>query len=321
MPITPDFKGFPHLQEEAKTLLTQWHQTLQQDRSPLTVAAYWQDLRLFCRFLAQRHQPAPLTEGSLRTFTRDDIRAYLAAAQQGGRTPRTLRRYLVSLKTFYTFLKDLRPVDDPSPFRGLRPARAPSPLPRALSHEEAQTFAPSPNNSWERWRDLALMALLYGAGLRISEALNLNLGDLPGPKAPTPNLTVLGKGGRPRTLPLLPHVIDQLEAYKAHYPAPLEPTAPLFIGVRGKRLHRGTIAARLRLARADLGLPKHASAHSLRHTFATELLRSGMDLRSIQSLLGHARLSTTAVYTKITPDQAAHVLHHHHPRGNEPPRS
>ena len=162
-------------------------------------------------------------------------------------------------------------------------------------------------------RDTALFSLLYGSGLRIAEALALNVGDVSG-LGKDAALRVIGKGSKPRLVPVLPVVMQALAEWVTRHPAPAR-EAPLFVGVRGERLNPGVAQRTLRHFRRLNGLPDHATPHALRHSFATHLLAGGADLRSIQELLGHASLSTTQRYTSVDAAQLMEVWHRTHPRG------
>jgi len=163
---------------------------------------------------------------------------------------------------------------------------------------------------WVAARDVAVLTLLYGCGLRISEALGLNRRDVP----TGGSLIVDGKGGKQRQVPVLPAVIDAINAYVAACPYTLKPEGPLFVGARGGRLNPRIVQGRMQTLRAQLGLPKEATPHALRHSFATHLLGAGGDLRAIQELLGHASLSTTQRYTDVDAERLLDVYSRAHPR-------
>jgi integrase/recombinase XerC len=202
----------------------------------------------------------------------------------------------------------------------VRGPRLPHSVPKALAGQETEDLmtavaAPSrPDEpAWVAARDLAVLLLLYGCGLRISEALDLNLGDLPRDDA----LSVTGKGGKTRMVPILPVVRDAIADYVVRCPQSLVEDGPLFVGVRGGRLSPRTVQKRMQDLRAILGLPKEATPHALRHSFATHLLASGGDLRAIQELLGHASLSTTQRYTDVDSARLMDVYSRAHPRARK----
>jgi integrase/recombinase XerC len=195
------------------------------------------------------------------------------------------------------------------------------PVPRALAPAVARAVATDiaemSDTAAMQARDTALFTLLYGCGLRIAEALGLNMRDAPLPGAEAP-LRVTGKGAKQRIVPVLPAVRAAIAAWLPYHPTG-QPDAPLFVGARGSRLDPAVAQRTLRNFRRLNGLPEHATPHALRHSFATHLLAGGADLRSIQELLGHASLSTTQRYTSVDEAKLLEVWRRAHPRGNETP--
>lgn len=278
--------------------------------SPLTVQAYAADLAGFMRFMTG-HLGAEPGPDALVAITQADLRAWLAFAHTEGRGNATRARHLSAVRTLFRYLARHHGVINPAPGL-LGTPKARPPIPRALTPEQARAVSAEAGDdqdpAWQA-RDTALFTLLYGAGLRIAEALALDVRDVSaGP------LRVRGKGGKERLAPLLPVVREALAAWLARHPAPA-PGAPLFVGAKGGRLNPGVAQRTMRLYRLGAGLPEHATLHALRHSFATHLLGGGADLRSIQELLGHASLSTTQRYTSV--DQAAlmEVWRRTHPSG------
>ena len=276
-----------------------------------TVATYGGDLAEFLGFLT-RHIGAEPAAGDLAALTLADLRAYLASvAPETGNATRAKK--LAAIRGFYAWLRQRHGIANEAPRLILTP-RARRPLPRALPAAAARAVVDTlPEDAATpalAARDGALMALLYGAGLRIDEALSLDRGDLPGEGAP---LVVRGKGGKQRIVPLLPLIRRELAAWLRHHPSP-DPSAPLFLGARGGRLNAGVVQRGLRAFRRAHGLPEHATPHALRHSFATHLLAGGADLRAIQELLGHASLSTTQRYTAVDAAGLLAVWQAAHPR-------
>ena len=157
------------------------------------------------------------------------------------------------------------------------------------------------------------MTLLYGGGLRISEALNLNREDI----SEGDTMVITGKGNKQRLVPVLPVVVQAIKAYLDSCPFKLKKDSPLFVGARGKRLNPGVVQRQMRKVRALLSLPATATPHALRHSFATHLLADGGDLRTIQELLGHASLSTTQRYTEVDAARLIEVYRDSHPRARK----
>lgn len=277
-----------------------------------TVETYARDVRAFLLFISE-HTGEAVTLATLRTLEAADFRAFLAQAAKAGDVNATRARKLSGLKTFFRFLKKRHGIDNIALSLIMRP-RPKRPLPKALSPEDAKKVAYDIGEASDapavQARDTALMTLLYGAGLRIDEALQLNVGDMP---AADNALRVTGKGQKQRIVPLLPVVREAIAAWLKLHPNPGR-GEPLFVGARGGRLNAGVAQKTLRDYRRLSGLPEHATPHALRHSFATHLLAGGADLRSIQELLGHASLSTTQAYTDVETSQLMEVWRKAHPR-------
>ncbi len=282
--------------------------------SGLTVEAYRRDIGFFLGFLT-RHLGAEPTLADLDTLRQADIRAWMAAGAAEGRGNRTRARHLSAVRSFYRFLARRHGVTNLAARLVGSPKMVP-PAPRALPAAQARAVADdigeASDNAMVQARDQALFTLLYGCGLRIAEALALNIGDAPVAGQP---LRVTGKGNKQRLVPVLPAVGNAVAAWLALHPARDQPAAPLFVGVRGLRLQAGVAQRTLRDFRRQAGLPEHATPHALRHSFATHLLAGGADLRSIQDLLGHASLSTTQKYTSVDEERLLTVWRATHPRG------
>jgi integrase/recombinase XerC len=285
--------------------------------APATVAAYGTDIETFLQFLAGHlgGEPDLPALAGLRAL---DLRAWLARQARDGNGSATRARHLAAVRSFFRWLARHHGVSNPQ-VKLLAAPRAKRPLPRALTEPQARDVAmqagPAVSDSgFVQARDTALFTLLYGCGLRIAEALALDVRDAPLPGADRA-LRVLGKGGKTRIVPVLPLVRATIGAWLRHHPGAGDPAAPLFLGVRGERLDAAVARRDMRLYRRLAGLPEHATPHALRHSFATHLLARGADLRSIQELLGHASLSTTQRYTSVDPARLLEVFRATHPRG------
>jgi integrase/recombinase XerC len=267
-----------------------------------TVEAYAHDIAGFLAFLTE-HLGAEPTLADLNALREADLRGWLAAQARAGQGNRTRSRHLSATRSFCHFLARRHGLTNLAAGRVGAPKTAP-PVPRALPARQAKQVARTIGEvsalPFAQLRDTALFTLLYGSGLRIGEALSLNLSDAPQSGRP---LRVVGKGSKERLVPVLPEVADAVAAWVKLHPQAGDPSAPLFIGARGGRLDPGVAQRTMRAFRRLAGLPEHATPHALRHSFATHLLAGGADLRSIQDLLGHASLSTTQCYTAV--DQAA----------------
>ena len=277
-----------------------------------TLEAYGRDLGQFLSFLAG-HSGGPVTLNTLTEMRATDIRAFMAARRSQSVGSHSLARSLSALKSFFRFL-EREGVMATEALNVIRSPKLGKSLPKALTVIEAKstiaTTGEIEDRPWIAARDMAVLSLCYGAGLRISEALALTRGDL---EAET--LRVTGKGGKTRLVPLLAQVRQAIDAYLALSPYKLWPEDPLFRGVKGGVLSPRLIQLRVVQLRGALGLPPSATPHALRHSFATHLLGRGGDLRAIQELLGHASLSTTQIYTAVDTDRLLESYRKAHPRG------
>jgi integrase/recombinase XerC len=302
------------LAEDARGAFLAW---LSHERraSPLTVEAYGQDLSGFLGFIT-RHIGAEPDLAALAALRAADFRAWLAEQAERGLDAATRARHLSALRSFFRWLARRQGVSNPQLTLLVTP-RVRRPLPRALSAGQARAVAEdigeASDDAAVQARDVALFTLLYGCGLRIAEALALDVRDAPLPGSDA-MLRVTGKGSRQRDVPVLPVVRQAVAAWLGFHPR-RQPSAPLFVGVRGERLDPGVAQRTLRHFRRLAGLPEHATPHALRHSFATHLLAAGADLRAIQDLLGHAKLSTTQRYTAVSTERLLEVWHRTHPRG------
>lgn len=298
----------------ARDALEAWltHLRALDGKAERTVAAYGADLRGWLAFLA-RHRGE--TEGLSRLIEVPvtDIRAYMAHERARGVSPRSLARALSAVKNFTAWLAERQGMDATTLLQTRGP-RFQKKLPRPLSISGAAEVLDSVGDDarqpWIAARDTAVVTLLYGCGLRISEALGLTGAETPLPEV----LRIRGKGGKERLVPVLPAARKAVAAYVEACPFDLSPTEPLFRGLRGGPLNPRLIAAAMERTRNRLGLPASATPHALRHSFATHLLSAGGDLRAIQELLGHASLSTTQAYTGVDAARLMEVYDASHPR-------
>ena len=292
----------------ADEALAAWLEHLAHERrlAANTLEAYGRIGRGYLAFL-QRHRGESQRLSDLGSVTAAEVRAHLAERRSGDHplAARSISQTLSAIRAFHGFLD--RRCATPAPQLALvRGPRVKPSLPRPVSEDQARGLMQEPDadpdaEPWEAARDRAVLTLLYGCGLRISEALSLTFADAPLGET----LRILGKGGKTRLAPVLPAVRAAVDAYVALQPFPLESTDALFRARRGGPLSPRHVQATVQRLRGRLGLPVTTTPHALRHSFATHLLGAGADLRSIQELLGHASLSTTQKYTAI---DAAHLL-------------
>ena len=276
-----------------------------------TLEAYQRDLGQFVTFLAG-HTGGAVSLTSLSEMRAADLRAFMAVRRQDGVEARSLARSLSAIKSFFRYL-EREGVLSTEALNTVRTPKTKKSLPKALTVTEAKatiaTTDEMEDRPWVAARDMAVLSLCYGAGLRISEALSLSRADLEGPA-----LRVTGKGGKTRLVPLIDPVREAIEAYLKLCPFPLTPSQPLFRGVKGGVLSPRIMLMRMQTLRSALGLPPSATPLALRHSFATHLLGRGGDLRAIQELLGHASLSTTQIYTAVDTERLLDAYRAAHPR-------
>nr|WP_321524225.1 tyrosine recombinase XerC [uncultured Cohaesibacter sp.] len=293
-----------------------WLKSLGNERrlSEATLEAYDRDLDQFFSFLT-RHMGEVSDLGHFPQLRPADIRAFMAQRRRQGIGSRSLARGMAGIRSFVHYLEE-QGLATTAPFNAIQTPKYSRSLPKPLSMEKAaQLVDPTESLAMEPWvaaRDSAVMLLLYAVGLRISEALALTpaTAPLPGQDA----MTITGKGGKQRRLPILPIVQSSLQHYLSLCPFELEPDGSLFRGVRGGPLSARIVQKTIAAMRGALGLPDSATPHALRHSFATHLLANGGDLRTIQELLGHASLSTTQAYTEVEMSELMSIYQKAHPR-------
>jgi len=301
----------------ADQALMAWLEHLAHERrlSERTMEAYGHIGRLYVAFV-QTHRGETLSLNDLGTITAAELRAHLAERRSGDRplNARSLSQTLAAIRGFHRFLDRRCGVDAPQ-LALVNGPRVKSTLPRPVTEDQAIGLLQEPDadpdmEPWEAARDRAVLTLLYGCGLRISEGLSLRFGDVP----LGDSLRITGKGDKTRVVPVLPQVAEAIDDYVRQCPWPLSPEQALFRAKRGGPLSARQVQATVQRLRGRLGLPASATPHALRHSFATHLLGAGADLRSIQELLGHASLSTTQKYTQVDAEALMRAYQSAHPR-------
>jgi integrase/recombinase XerC len=297
----------------ARALAARWsgHLAHSRRRSPHTVRAYVATAHRLIDFLG-RHHGEEIGRFTLLNLHASDLRAFLADRRGAGLGASSAAREMSAVRAFLTFAAEEE--GNLAQLPRTRAPKRPRTLPRPASPsdaialaEEAGAAAP---NDWIGARDLAILLLLYGAGLRVAEAMGLTARVLPLGQA----MRVTGKRGKTRIVPLVPAVKEAINAYVALCPYPLAGEGRLFVGAKGGPLNPDLVRRAVRGARTRLGLPDSLTPHALRHSFATHLLARGADLRSLQELLGHASLSSTQIYTEVDAARLLDVYRHAHPR-------
>jgi len=316
LPLSRERKEIAFVSPKVAAEIESWLSYLGAERrmSPKTLEAYQRDVLQLLAFLAEHLGGAPSLK-QLAALTPADVRAFMAARRGQNIGSRSLMRTLAGTRAFARFLErnGKGSVGALTAVRGPKIAKTlPRPLPIAAAKHMADPDLPAGDGAavWIHTRDAAVLALLYGSGLRISEALKLKRSDNGRPDA----ITVIGKGGKQRMVPVLPHVQKLIADYIALCPYDLADHDPLFVGAKGGPLSPRVVQLAMARLRGALGLPETATPHALRHSFATHLLARGGDLRSIQELLGHASLSTTQIYTEVDADRLIEAYRAAHPR-------
>ncbi|MBT6330215.1 MAG: tyrosine recombinase XerC [Kordiimonadaceae bacterium] len=294
-------------------LIKSWQDHLISEKrvSAHTHEAYLRDVLKFLHFLSDHLAKSP-TKNDLASLKPADFRSYLAARRRDGLIPASMARSFSAVRSFYKYLRRNNILSN-DVIDAVSSPKLKRRLPRPISEEAAKRtikevgdFA---SDNWVALRDIAVLTILYGCGLRVAEALSLNKGNLDKGDI----MTVVGKRKKERLVPLLPAVTDAVDHYLKACPKDIKHGEPLFIGVRGKRLNARNVQLAMQKVRVALGLPSTATPHALRHSFATHLLTAGGDLRTIQELLGHADLSTTQHYTDVDTAYLLDVYNNAHP--------
>lgn len=301
------------LPHPASALVARWssHLAHERRRSAHTVRAYVGSAKRLIEFLGG-YRGERIEERALLDIGASDLRAFLAARRNSGLGAASAARELSAVRGFLAFVAEQQGQTARVP--RTRAPRRPKTLPRPAAPDEAIALAQDAGafaaEPWIGARDLAILLLLYGTGLRVSEALSLTARDLPIGEA----IRVTGKRAKTRMVPVVKAVREAIGDYLRLCPFPIEGDSPLFLGARGGPLSADLVRRSVRSARVRLGLPDTLTPHALRHSFATHLLARGADLRSLQELLGHSSLSSTQIYTKVDAAHLLDVYRHAHPR-------
>jgi len=275
--------------------------------SPNSVLAYRSDLEKLAAFaVARKLDLAALDAPALEEWSRE--------LRRGGLAARSVARAQVSARGFYRFLLLSRAVDE-DPTERLQAPRMERSLPRFLSRDEVERLleAAAPSTPAGA-RDRAMLELLYASGLRVSELVglrpeqcNLRLGIV----------TCMGKGGKERVVPVGRTAIDSISSYVASARTALlgkRTSRHLFVSRLGRAMTRQGFWQIIRAYGRKAGIRKTLTPHVVRHSFATHLLENGADLRSVQTMLGHADISTTQIYTHVTRERLKQIYRRYHPR-------
>jgi integrase/recombinase XerD len=272
--------------------------------SPHTVSAYRTDLVQYARFLVEHGPSSP-----------EAVSGFVQQQRERGLAPATIARKVAAIRGYHRFLviEELA-VDDPTVLLEA-PGRGRS-LPKALTVDEAARLVEAPNQtSLLGSRDRALLEFLYATGCRVSEAVGLDIIDL---DLETRSAIVTGKGDKQRIVPMGRHAVAAIEHYlpvRRELIGSRRDPGRLFVNARGGPLTRQGVWQIVRKhARATQIADDRISPHVLRHSAATHMVEGGADLRTVQEMLGHASISTTQVYTRVSPQHLLEVFVTSHPR-------
>lgn len=309
--------------DDVIVIVERWLAWLKGNRklSSNTTISYAYDMASFLKFMQERNKGQPVSINKLYELGIRDFRAYIGNLNENGIARASISRNVSTLRNFYRWSAKNN-IGKNEAITILRTPKLPSYIPKPLSQDAALETIKNANgmykDAWLGKRDTALFSLLYGLGLRLSEALDLKIKDIPNAGD---ILTITGKGNKQRIVPMLPFVKDMLDDYLAYRPYDKSLDAHVFIGKGGKVLNPGVVQRQIRRLRGSSGLPATATPHAFRHSFATHLLGAGGDLRTIQELLGHASLSTTQRYTKVDSQRLSKVYADAHPRSESKNKS
>lgn len=305
------------INEELQDIVEKWLCHLRKHKlySPHTIRAYSGDLRYFIQFISS-HCGQKVDLQILSALKIQDFRAWLAYRQMQKLNSLSSARAISAVKTFFNYIKKFHFIENSSIY-SIKMRKLNKPLPRTIDKDFALRATEminrlTPNEKdWVALRDRAILMLLYGCGMRISEALSITLEDL---YANNDFITVRGKGKKERNIPILNTVREAVYDYLESFPYKIEKNLPIFLGIQGKPLNPDVFRTKIRLLKNIAGLPKHTTPHAFRHSFATQLLNDGVDLRIIQDILGHTSLQTTERYTKVSTDKIFQDYLKFHPR-------
>lgn len=291
------------------------HLRVEKSASNLTLISYKTDLSQFFNFLSREYK-VPTDQISADLLNHRTVREYLASMQDDGYSRSTMARKLAALRSFVRYLcrEDVLPGN---PIANVSTPKQEKKLPRFLYPTEIELLLNAPDhNKPMGLRDRAILETLYAAGLRVSELVGMNMRDIDWDEA---YIKVTGKGDKERLVPLGTKAKEALLNYVNNgRPAILQKnqlnSEVLFLNKYASRLSGRSVRNIINKYVDQIAIHQKVSPHTLRHTFATHLLNGGADLRSVQELLGHVKLSTTQIYTHLTKEKIKAIYNESHPR-------
>ena len=272
-----------------------------------SVQAYLRDVGHLSRFMIEKNA-AP------EEVTIDDLQLLLKQINETGIAPSSQRRMIAGWRMFFHMLVVEDALKD-SPADLLDLPVRPQHLPDVLSDEDITKIQSTFDLSLpDQYRNNVIIEVLYGCGLRVSELVNLKMSNI---YEDEQMLQVIGKGNKERWVPINPRALEMMLTYihtvRVHYNIKSGEEKYVFINRLGSHLSRNYVFMFLQQAVENAGIRKHVSPHSLRHSFATELVENGADLRAVQEMLGHESISTTEIYTHLTRDTLRNTIAAYHP--------
>ena len=271
-----------------------------------TTKSYERDLKKLYLFLEK------LNVTNYSEIKEEICSAWIGDLYSQNNKPKSIQRHLSSAKGFFRFLKKNNLIGS-SPFELVTAPKSSNTLPDVLSPEDVEQLLNfKPSNTIEI-RDMAIVELMYSSGLRVSETVNINISDF---EENMSFLRVIGKGSKTRLVPMGRFAINAINNWLNEREKISNNTDALFLNSKGSRLSVRSIQLRLKKMAIKQGLPP-VNPHMLRHSFATHMLESSGDLRTIQELLGHSSLSTTQIYTKLDYQHLAKIYDKSHPRAKK----
>ena len=271
-----------------------------------TTKSYERDLKKLDSFIMG------LNLSTYSEISSETCSAWIGSLYSQNNNPRSIQRHLSSAKGFFRFLKKNNLIQS-SPFELVTAPKSSNKLPDVLSPEDVEQLLNFKPSNMIEIRDMAIVELMYSSGLRVSETVNINLNDFEENKS---FLRVLGKGSKKRLVPMGRYAVNAINEWLIEREKILNNTDALFLNSKGTRLTVRSVQLRLKKMAVKQGLPP-IHPHMLRHSFATHMLESSGDLRTIQELLGHSSLSTTQIYTKLDYQHLAKIYDKSHPRAKK----
>lgn len=271
-----------------------------------TLSGYRRDLEKFLTYMIEQAIANP------QQVRNSDVRLWVAKLHRNGLSGPSLQRALSAVRAFYRY-QNRDSSNQHNPAVGIKAPKSAKKLPKTLDVDQVQQLLSIAGDTWIDLRDRAILELFYSSGLRLSELVSLDLSAI---DLSDQLVTVTGKGNKTRTLPVGSFALKALQSWLAIRSDVQPQDNALFLSKRGQRLSQRSVQARLKKLSLQQQVDQGVHPHMLRHSFASHMLESSGDLRSVQELLGHADISTTQIYTHLDFQHLAKVYDQAHPRAN-----